>query len=43
VIGGLAIVTIATLFFVPIVFSVLHRKKSGQTPATADLSHAPSR
>jgi multidrug efflux pump subunit AcrB len=31
VIGGLAIATIATLFFVPTVFSVLHRNKSGQT------------
>jgi len=26
VIGGLAVATIATLFFVPVVFSVLHRK-----------------
>jgi multidrug efflux pump subunit AcrB len=31
VIGGLAIATIATLFFVPTVFSVLHRNKSSQT------------
>jgi multidrug efflux pump subunit AcrB len=29
VIGGLAIATLATLFFVPIVFSVLHRRKPG--------------
>ena len=43
VIGGLAIATIATLFFVPTVFSVLHRNSSGQTPATADMpSGAPS-
>jgi multidrug efflux pump subunit AcrB len=26
VIGGLAVATIATLFFVPVVFSVLHRR-----------------
>ena len=29
VIGGLAIATLATLFFVPTVFSVLHRRKPG--------------
>ena len=29
VIGGLAVATIATLFFVPVVFSVLHRRDSG--------------
>ena len=33
VIGGLAIATIATLFFVPTVFSVLHRKRGAQIPA----------
>jgi multidrug efflux pump subunit AcrB len=32
VIGGLAIATIATLFFVPTVFSVLHRNRSGAAP-----------
>ena len=32
VIGGLAIATIATLFFVPTVFSVLHRNRSGTAP-----------
>ncbi len=31
VIGGLAIATIATLFFVPTVFSVLHRNRGGHT------------
>jgi CzcA family heavy metal efflux pump len=36
VIGGLAIATIATLFFVPTVFSILHRNRSGQTPASAE-------
>jgi CzcA family heavy metal efflux pump len=31
VIGGLAIATLATLFFVPTVFSVLHRRKPGSS------------
>ncbi len=35
VIGGLAIATIATLFFVPTVFAVLHRKHGGGTQAAA--------
>jgi multidrug efflux pump subunit AcrB len=35
VIGGLAVATIATLFFVPVVFSVLHRNDSGRAAATA--------
>ena len=38
VIGGLAIATIATLFFVPTVFSLLHRKPSGQAPAIAGIT-----
>jgi multidrug efflux pump subunit AcrB len=37
VIGGLAIATIATLFFVPTVFSVLHRNHRRQMPAIADM------
>jgi len=37
VIGGLAIATIATLFFVPTVFSILHRNRSSQTPAPAAI------
>jgi CzcA family heavy metal efflux pump len=42
VIGGLAIATIATLFFVPTVFSVLHRKPA-PTPAIAGtISDGPS-
>jgi multidrug efflux pump subunit AcrB len=32
VIGGLAVATIATLFFVPTVFSVLHRNRRGPAP-----------
>jgi hypothetical protein len=38
VIGGLAIATIATLFFVPTVFSVLHRNRGGHTPAIPGMS-----
>jgi multidrug efflux pump subunit AcrB len=36
VIGGLTVATIATLFFVPVVFSVLHRK-SDPVPATVTM------
>jgi CzcA family heavy metal efflux pump len=43
VIGGLAIATIATLFFVPTIFSVLHRKRGGQAQAIAGIpSDGPS-
>ena len=35
VIGGLAVATLATLFFVPTVFSVVHRKHAGGAPAAA--------
>jgi multidrug efflux pump subunit AcrB len=31
VIGGLILATVATLFFVPVVFSLLHRKKNGES------------
>jgi len=33
VIGGLLVATVATLVFVPSVFSVLHRKRSEADPA----------
>jgi Cu/Ag efflux pump CusA len=36
VIGGLVIATIATLFFVPVVFSLLHRRVAATVPAPAD-------
>ena len=43
VIGGLAIATIATLFFVPTVFSFLHRNRGGHPPATVGVpSEGPS-
>jgi multidrug efflux pump subunit AcrB len=32
VIGGLTVATVATLFFVPTVFSVLHRRRDAPEP-----------
>jgi CzcA family heavy metal efflux pump len=40
VIGGLAVATIATLFFVPVVFSVLHREK--KAPAEPEPTTLPA-
>jgi Cu/Ag efflux pump CusA len=40
VIGGLTVATIATLFFVPTVFSVLHRNRDSQAPETSGASLA---
>ncbi len=40
VIGGLAVATIATLFFVPTVFSVLHRNRQSHAPETSGISLA---
>jgi multidrug efflux pump subunit AcrB len=40
VIGGLAVATLATLFFVPVVFSVLHRKPNA--PAETQPNTAPA-
>jgi multidrug efflux pump subunit AcrB len=34
VIGGLIVATITTLFFVPVVFSLLHREKPGTVVGT---------
>jgi multidrug efflux pump subunit AcrB len=49
VIGGLIVATIATLFFVPVVFSLLHRKlnvpvkdEQGAAPAPGDFDSAPA-
>ena len=33
VIGGLIVATIATLYFVPVVFSLVHARKSQRAPA----------
>jgi multidrug efflux pump subunit AcrB len=44
VIGGLVFATIATLIFVPVVFSIVHRKygqkKAAQGGAVGELHHA---
>jgi CzcA family heavy metal efflux pump len=43
VIGGLAVATIATLFFVPTVFSFLHRNRGDHPPTTSGVpSEGPS-
>src|SRR6059036_694228 len=49
VIGGLVLATVATLFFVPVVFSVLHRKvpapktnESNEPKPSADVLPAPA-
>jgi multidrug efflux pump subunit AcrB len=40
VIGGLAFATIATLFFVPVVFAVVHRKgRVAASPALLEPAH----
>jgi multidrug efflux pump subunit AcrB len=36
VIGGLALATVATLFFVPAVFAMFHRKRAAATPVKID-------
>jgi len=41
VIGGLVVATVATLFFVPVVFRLMHRRtaaKSADIPATTPVS-----
>ncbi len=38
VIGGLAVATVATLFFVPTVFSILHRKHRAPDPLPPELA-----
>ncbi len=40
VIGGLTFSTIATLMFVPVVFSMLHRKKDGKGAALSETQNA---
>jgi Cu/Ag efflux pump CusA len=42
VIGGLCIATIATLFFVPTVFSIMHRTVPVQEKHVSDRSHPAS-
>ena len=41
VVGGLVFATFATLVFVPVVFSMVHKKQSAQpAETTAELAHA---
>jgi multidrug efflux pump subunit AcrB len=40
VVGGLIFATIATLLFVPVVFSMVHKKVPPQTDAPAEAVHA---
>ncbi|HEY4203918.1 MAG TPA: efflux RND transporter permease subunit [Xanthobacteraceae bacterium] len=40
VVGGLIFATFATLMFVPVVFSMVHKKHSAQPAETAELAHA---
>ena len=40
VIGGLVFATIATLMFVPVVFSMVHRKQGAKAAALSETSHA---
>jgi Cu/Ag efflux pump CusA len=38
VIGGLVVATVATLFFVPVVFSLLHRPATAPATSPSDLA-----
>jgi multidrug efflux pump subunit AcrB len=40
VIGGLIFATVATLMFVPVVFSMVHKNQAGKAAAVAETSHA---
>jgi multidrug efflux pump subunit AcrB len=40
VVGGLIFATIATLMFVPVVFSMVHKKHGGRAAAAPETSHA---
>jgi multidrug efflux pump subunit AcrB len=40
VIGGLIFATVATLMFVPVVFSMVHKKQDGKAAASSETSHA---
>ena len=39
VIGGLLVATFATLFFVPVVFSLVSRKRAAADPELAGIEH----
>ena len=40
VIGGLIFATIATLMFVPVVFSMVHKKQGAKAAAAPEMPHA---
>jgi Cu/Ag efflux pump CusA len=40
VIGGLIFATIATLMFVPVVFSMVHKKQGAKAAAPSEMPHA---
>jgi multidrug efflux pump subunit AcrB len=40
VIGGLMVATFATLMFVPVIFSLVHRRKAGEKDAAPKLEEA---
>ena len=40
VVGGLFFATVATLVFVPVVFSMVHRKQGGKAAAASEMPHA---
>ena len=40
VIGGLIFATTATLMFVPVVFSMVHKKQGAKAAASPETSHA---
>ena len=45
VIGGLVFATVATLFFVPVVFSIIHRRhgqKPAPEPSSFGIAHVPA-
>ena len=42
VIGGLALATVSTLFFVPLVFAALHRRAAARTPFSAAPAEPPA-
>jgi multidrug efflux pump subunit AcrB len=39
VIGGLILATVATLMFVPVVFSMVHRTMEPRTDVTSEVTH----
>jgi len=39
VIGGLVFATFATLMFVPVVFSMVHKKQGAKAAARSETSH----